>query len=113
MRQRWLSVLLVLFLLCGQSTVAVHALGHLQASQQGVPCAVPADLEACGSAHDVCPKCLALAALAVAAPTVACLLPAACARRWHFPLGVSYHVALTSAPAARSRGPPLPIGMFR
>jgi hypothetical protein len=113
MRQRWLPILLVLFLLFGQSAATVHAFAHLQTHQRENPCAAPADVEQCGPAHDVCLTCLALAALAVAVPTIACWLFAACGRRWHFPTIASRHVALVFAPPARSRGPPLPIGMFR
>lgn len=51
MRQRCLSILLVLFLLFAQSVVAVHALAHLQAHQQTNPCAAPADVGQCGPAR--------------------------------------------------------------
>jgi len=113
MRQRWLSILLVLFLLFGQSAAVVHAVGHLQAHHQTSSCAVPVDIEQCGPAHDVCPTCLALAAIAVAIPVIACWMVAACERRWHFPARFSRHLALAFSPPARSRGPPLLIGMYR
>jgi len=113
MPQRWLSTLLVLFLLFGQSAAVVHAVGHLQAHQQANPCAAPTDVDRCGPAQDVCPTCHALAALAVAVPAVAGWLIAECGRRWHYPESFRRPVAPVFTPPARSRGPPLPNGLFR
>jgi len=111
MRRRWLPLLLVLFLLCGQVAASVHALAHLQA-QRNNPCAAPADPEQCGPAHDVCPQCLVLAALAVALPAAALRLPAS-GRHWNFPFTVQWHAAPVSRPRPSSRDPPAAFGSIR
>ncbi|AOY97965.1 hypothetical protein BKK81_00640 [Cupriavidus sp. USMAHM13] len=110
MRRRWLPLLLVLFLLCGQVAASVHALAHLHA-QRSNPCAAPADLEQCGPSHEVCPQCLVLAALAVALPAMALRLPAS-GRSWHFPYLAQRHAAPVWRPQPSSRGPPVRSGSF-
>jgi hypothetical protein len=106
-RRLTLSILMPFILLLSQQGALMHELSHwhpVTVSASSGP-----EIQALDVDHDICLTCLSFGQIGGLAKIDALAAPKVDGLRYHFASELVRHVAESSLPVARSRGPPLSV----